>query len=222
MRSKWIRDLNTAHRLVHKQKSRLHEESQRNSFLETIFQTRSWADHSEDIDQAVNKNSNAAQDQCEPCFYREGTQILRSREQRTRPRWDSKWIPVPQDACDSSTVTWDRLQPIQSCCRRPQAILCCSPRCCFPLKLTEKWAVLIFQVRFRVRTFSLKTADDCFQLGVTKASFLCCFFTLHETVQMTCSIKEWKDLIYCWGCSLTTSNLKKALKHIMLVYWSIK
>lgn len=192
-------------RQVHKQKPRLHEESQRNAFLENSFQTWSWADHSEDVGRAVNKNSNVEQGQCEPCFWSEGTQIPSVvREQQTRPRWDSKWIPAPEDACDSSTVTWDRL------CSRcsPQTIFCCSLRCFFPLKLTEKWAVPqhIFQVRHRFRMFSLKTANDCFQLGLTKASFLCCFFILHETAQIKCSMKEWNDLICHWWCSLTTSN----------------
>lgn len=123
--------------------------------------------------------------------------------QRAATRWGSKWIPVSEDACDSSTVTWETDSAANSRMLQMSTGRLLSLWCYFPLKLTEKWAVPLhmFQVRSRVRPFSLKTAKDCFHLGLTKASFLCRFFILHETVQMRCRTKQWKNGIFCWGCS---------------------
>lgn len=156
----------------------------------------------------MNKNGNVEQGRCEPCFWWRNSDPVCGQRATHAASVGQQMNPSPRGClwfqhCHMRQT----LQPIQCCCS-PQTIFCCSLRCFFPLKLTEKWAVPqhIFQVRYRFRMFSLKTANDCFQLGLTKASFLCCFFILHETVQIKCSMKEWNDLIYCWWCSLTTSN----------------
>lgn len=141
-------------------------------------------------------------------------------ESNTQPSWDSKLIPVWEDACDSSTVTWDRI-----CSQFDAAAHVHRPSSVARSDVAFLWSWLrnkLFLCTFSksdssLELFFLKPANDSFQLGLAKTSFLCCFFSLHETVQMKCSIKEWKDLIYRWGCSLRTSHFEKALKHIMLI-----
>lgn len=111
MSSKWnswdaARDLKTVHRLNRKAGT-----STTVTFTWRVPEKRKfsitwlWADHSEDVGQAVNKNSNRNETSAS-----QGFMVKKDPAQGQRAtRWGSKWLPVSEDACDSSTVTWDRI-----------------------------------------------------------------------------------------------------------------
>lgn len=133
-------------------------------------------------------------------------------------RWGSKWVPVSEDACDSRTVTWDRL------CSQFQAAADVHRPSSVPLMLLSfeaDWEMSCSSARSKsdpgLERFPSRQLKIVFSLAESQFPLLLLNSTwnsAHETHWVKNeTFKNWKNLRWCQRGRCWKLTLQRALCH---------